>query len=103
LPLPEALASRLAKPATTVAAPFEAALRGLGAALVNSSLPPNLVGAEHAFASFEAEMVAIRRDGLTHELPAEIVERVFGLSFGLDQFCRNLAELAGRIRELQAP
>jgi hypothetical protein len=53
-----------------------------------------------ALAAFEAELAALRRDGVTRELPEEAVERIFGVAFGFEQIGRNLDELAGRVREL---
>jgi hypothetical protein len=37
---------------------------------------------------------------VTLDLPADAVERIFGIAFGIEQLGRNLDELAGRAREL---
>ena len=99
-PLPETVAARLAKPAASVAASLSAALDALGAALASRSLPPSLVPLEQALTYFGSELATLRRDGVTRDLPAEAVERVFGLLFGLDEIGRNIEELSARIREL---
>ena len=62
--------------------------------------PPDLAAVAQALASFEAELAALRRDGVTRALAEEAVQRLFGLAFGLEQIGRNLDELAGRTREL---
>lgn len=99
-PLAETVALRLALPAANVATALSAALVGLGAALVNRSPPPDLAPVAEALASFETELAALRRAGATLESPVDMVERVFGIAFGLEQFGRNLGELAGRVQEL---
>jgi uncharacterized membrane protein YccC len=99
-PLPETVATRLAEPVATIAAALSAAFTEIGGALASRSDPPDLAAATQALAGFEAELSALRRDGATRALPAEAVERIFGLAFGLEQIGRNLGELAGRVREL---
>src|SRR5581483_2745608 len=99
-PLPEAVAVRLAAPAAAVAAAMSAYLAGLGETLTGAELPaPNRL--DHAFAEFDAALVAIRRDGLARDLGVEDVERVFGLAFALEQTRRNLAEFAARAGEVR--
>src|SRR5581483_1847860 len=99
-PLPEAVAVRLAAPAAAVAAAMSAYLAGLGETLTGAELPaPDRL--DHAFAEFDAALVAIRRDGLARDLGVEDVERVFGLAFALEQIRRNLAEFAARAGEVR--
>ena len=52
-----------------------------------------------ALQQYDAAMQALRRDGVTRDLPGDDVERVFGLAFALEQIGRNLDELANRARE----
>jgi uncharacterized membrane protein YccC len=99
-PLTETAATRLAQPVATIAAALAAAFTQIGAALASRSDPPDLAAVAQALAGFEAELSALRRDGVTRALPEEAVERIFGLAFGFEQIGRNLAELAGRVREL---
>lgn len=98
--LPDAVAARLATPAAAIAAALSAALTDIGAALAGRAAPPDLGPVEQALAAFAAGIAALRRDGVTRDLPEETVERIFGLAFGFEQFGRNLAELAGRVQEL---
>ena len=55
------------------------------------------VADEETLRQFEAELAALRRDGVTRALPEEAVQRLFGLAFGFEQIGRNLGELAGRV------
>jgi uncharacterized membrane protein YccC len=99
-PPPETVAARLAQPVAGIAAALCAVLTGVGAALASRSAPPDLTAVAQALALFEAELVALRRDGVTRELAEEAVQRLFGLAFGFEQIGRNLDELAGRVREV---
>ena len=56
-----------------------------------------------AIAAYEVAVADVRRDGLTRDLTNDAVARVFALGFVLDQFRRNLADLAGRTTEVQRP
>jgi len=98
--LPETVATRMAQPVAAIAAALSAAFTAIGGALASRSDPPDLAPVAQALAGFETELAALRRDGVTRELPEEAVERIFGLAFGLEQIGRNLAELLGRVREL---
>jgi hypothetical protein len=55
---------------------------------------------EAAFDAYAGALAALRRDGLTRTLDDAEIERLFGLSFGLEQLRRNLAELSSRVAEL---
>jgi uncharacterized membrane protein YccC len=100
-PLPAPAATRLAQPAAAVATALAAAFTAIGEALARRSEPPDLASVSTARTTFEAELAAMRRDGVTRDLPEEGVERIFGLAFGFEQMCRNLDELAGRARDLR--
>jgi uncharacterized membrane protein YccC len=98
--LPETVAARLAQPVAAIVAALSAALNDIGTALASRSAPPDLTAVAQALASFEAELAALRHDGVTRDLPEEAVQRLFGLAFGFEQIGRNLNELAGRVGEL---
>lgn len=91
-PLPEALQARL-DPLTDVAAVIGEFLRANGAALLARRLPPRLDGVDSALDSYAAAIAAIRNDGVTRSLPAEVTERFFALSFALEQMRPNLHDL----------
>lgn len=100
-PLPAVVAERLGPPLAVFSAALSALLRGIGAALASRSAPPERIAAE--FGKIHQAIAALRRDGITRELSGEEVERVFGLSFALDQLDRNLDDLIGQAQELAGP
>jgi hypothetical protein len=100
-PLPAPVVERLGPPVTALAAGLSAYLGTIGAALATRSAPPAPVA--EGFDGFQQAMVAMRRDGITRGLSDEGVERVFGLSFALEQIRRNLDDLAGHTGDLALP
>lgn len=75
-----------------VLAAIAAALRGQGGA-------PDLAPARAARDAVSQAIAALRAEGLTRALPSEAVERLFALGFALDQFFRDLEDLAARAAE----
>lgn len=69
--LPETVAVRLARPVAAIAGALSAAFTGIGTALTSRSAPPCPAAVTRALAAFEAELAALRRDGVTRELPEE--------------------------------
>ena len=55
--------------------------------------PPSTGGLDAAFDRYDAEIAALRREGLARDLSADAVERLFALGFALDQLRRNFADL----------
>ena len=53
-------------------------------------------GVQAALAAYTAEVDAIRAAGLSRGLSTDTVERLFSLSFALDQLGENLTLLAGQ-------
>jgi uncharacterized membrane protein YccC len=99
--LAPAAAERLTGPAGEMAAALSQYLSGIGAALAAETLPPPTIAA--AFDTFQQAIADLRRDGITRALSGEEVERVFGLSFALDQIRSNLDDLAGHTSDLVKP
>jgi len=97
--LSESVRSRLAGPRAALAEALAAALDGIGTALATCAPPPSLAPVTAALEQYDAAMRALRRDGITRDLPDDDVERVFGLAFALEQIGRNLGDLADRARE----
>jgi hypothetical protein len=69
-------------------------LRASAAALSTRSAPPSLDALQAALDGYDAEFAAMRREGLTRDLPDDAVERVFVLAFALEQLRRNFNDLA---------
>ncbi len=64
------------------------------AAALPSGAAPDLAGVENAIAAFDAEIAAMRAEGLTRNLSGDVVERLFGLGFAFDQLRQDLRELS---------
>jgi uncharacterized membrane protein YccC len=102
-PLPAEVHRRLAGPWSDVAGAAAGLLRQIGRALPTRRAPESLDPVVEAIAAYEVAVADVRRDGLTRDLTNDAVARVFALGFVLDQFRRNLADLAGRTTEVQRP
>ncbi len=92
-PLPENLKTRLETPLRHVGAALADYLRASGAALRAARLPPSLGAVETALAAYDAELSALRRDGLTRSLSSDAAESFFALGFALEQMHNNLKDL----------
>jgi uncharacterized membrane protein YccC len=95
---PEGLRPRLSPVIAAAAASAVAFLETSGEALP-SGKPPSLAELDAALAGYEAEIAALRREGLTRDLSVDDVERLFGLGFALDQLRQDLKELVRWILE----
>jgi uncharacterized membrane protein YccC len=93
VPLPETFQAGLGPALARVSKAAADYLRANGAALVAHQRPAARDAVEAAFSDFAVEMVALRHQGLTPDLPLDAVERFFALGFALDQLRRNLNEL----------
>jgi uncharacterized membrane protein YccC len=93
VPLPEAFRARLGAPLAGVSETAPDYLRSSGAALVGRRNPPSLEPVEAALDGYAAELAALRREGLTRELPFDAVERIFVLSFTLEQLHQHFKDL----------
>jgi uncharacterized membrane protein YccC len=93
VPLPETFQARLGPHLAQITKTAADYIRQSGEALVSRRNPPLLAAAETALDDFATALGAVRRQGLTLDLPVDAVEHVFTLSFALDQLRRNLADL----------
>jgi len=98
-PLPGAFGTRLGPWLARVCETFAEYLRASAAALSTGQEPPPLDDVEAALDGYAAEIAALRRQGLTRELPDEAVERIFALGFALDQLHLHLRDLARCLTE----
>ncbi|HYM72772.1 MAG TPA: FUSC family protein [Stellaceae bacterium] len=97
--LPDPVQQRLAEPGAVLGAALGAGFAGIGEALLARVPPPDLDAVATARQQYDSAMRALRRDGVARALSDDDVERVFGLAFAVEQICRNLEELANRVRE----
>jgi uncharacterized membrane protein YccC len=91
--LPDEVVRRLSPSMQQIAAATGDFLRTAGAALRKLAPPPSLDAVDAAFKTYTEEFGAVRRDGLTRDMPGETVERLFALGFALDQVREHLADL----------
>jgi uncharacterized membrane protein YccC len=92
-PLPDAFQARLGPALARVSTTAADYLRANGAALVARQRPASRDTVEAAFSDYAAEMIALRCQDLTRDLPLDVVERVFALSFALAQLRHNFGDL----------
>lgn len=98
-PLPEALAQRLRQPLARVGKDASQFLRASASALKLRHHPPSLEAFGMSLKAYDAEVSALRNEGLTRALSSIEVERVFALGFALEQLYRNFGDLARCVRE----
>jgi uncharacterized membrane protein YccC len=93
VPLPPALQARLAAPLADVSGAIVGYLRSVAGALRTAGVPPAIAPVDDALESYAATVAALRGDGMTRDLPADVVESFFALGFSLEQMRQNLADL----------
>jgi len=98
-PLPESFRLRLRPSMSRIESTTVAWLHECGAALVARQAAPPLDRVEAALAAHDAEVAAMRGEGLTRDLPDEGAEQFFALGFVLQQAQGTLRELQARVTE----
>jgi uncharacterized membrane protein YccC len=93
VPLQPDLQARLAAPLADVSAAIVGYLRGAAEALRLAAMPPAIAPVDDALQSYAATVAALRGEGLTRGLPADVIERFFALGFSLEQMRQNLTDL----------
>ena len=98
-PLPGAFGTRLGPWLARVSDTVADYLHASAAALSTRQGPPPLDHVEAALDGYATEFAALRRQGLTRELPDDAVERIFAIGFALDQLHLHLRDLARCLAE----
>ena len=98
-PLPEDIIARLQSPLAQIGGAFTDYLRGSAAALRAGRQPLSLQAVESAVDAYAVEIAAVRSQGLTRHLPADVAERFFALSFALEQMHSNFQDLQRCVAE----
>jgi uncharacterized membrane protein YccC len=98
-PLPAPIAERLGPVIAATATAGSTSLRGLANAFAGRSVPPPLADFDAALRTYHGTITTLRTEGVLRTLPSEAVGRVFALGFGLEQFRKNLGDLADRATE----
>jgi hypothetical protein len=99
VPLPETLQARLGPSLARAAKTAVDYLRGSSAALIARRNPQPLDAVDVAFDGYEAEIAALRGEGLTRDLPVDALERLFALGFAIEQLRHDLRELEQCVSE----
>ena len=98
-PLPDPISTRLEPSLARVGVAFTTYLRAIGAVLQLGRSPPPLTDMELALDAYAAEVAAVRREGLTRNLPSDSAERFFALGFALEQMRDNFKDLQRWVAE----
>jgi len=101
-PLPETIGMRL-EPSLARAGAALADYLGASAAALRGRHPPLLTAVESALDAYAAETAALRREGLTQNLPGDAAERLYALGFAFEQMRNNLKDLERCVAEWAAP
>jgi hypothetical protein len=99
VPLPPDLQARLAAPLAGVSDAIVGYLRAAAEALRAAARPPVIAPVDDALQSYAATVAALRREGMTRGLPADVIERFFALGFSLEQMRQNLMDLERVVAE----
>ncbi len=102
VPLPPPLELRLGPWLTRIGRLMGYYLKACARALLARRRAPPLEALMAVLDGFSAEMLAVRREGLTRGLSANSVEHVFALGFALDQVRNHLVDLRRCVDELSA-
>jgi uncharacterized membrane protein YccC len=102
-PLAKSFAERLGPSLMHVSERTSEYLRESAKALVSRGSPPPLEPSEEALATYNSNVMVLRREGLTRALSTGEVEQLFALSFALEQVHGNLRDLERCVRECVHP
>ena len=97
-PWPDGVQAALAPPWSAYAEAAAAELCVLAAALPARHPPPDSSAPRTAMANFIAAIEKIRHEDSTRELPTDVVGRILGSAFGVEQLQRDLDDLVERTR-----
>jgi len=97
-PWPERVHAALAPPWSAYAKAAAAELSALAAALPSRYPPPDSSAPRTTMAEFIAAIETIRHEGITRALPTDVLGRILGSAFGVEQLQRDLNDLVERTR-----
>jgi uncharacterized membrane protein YccC len=93
MPLPTNVQARLARPLSDVSKAIVDYMRAAAASLRSGSGTVDIQAVDAALRAYAAEVAALRSEGLTRGVPADVAERFFALGFSLEQMRQNLNDL----------
>jgi hypothetical protein len=98
-PLPEAFRIRLRGQLASVSNTTRDYLQASSVALLGRRGPPSLDPVISALDGYAAKIAALRREGLTQDLPVDEIERIFVLGFALEQLHQHFKDLNRSVEE----
>ncbi len=101
-PLPEAIGMRLGPSLARTGAAL-ANYFGASAATLRGRPPRSLNAVDSALDAYAADTAALRREGLTQNLPGDAAERLYALGFAFEQMRNNLKDLERCVAEWAGP
>jgi hypothetical protein len=96
----EGLREHVAQPWARAMRTGAARLKSLGEALAQGRTPDRSPAMAGALSDYRAALDEVRRLELTRDLSTDVVWRLFGAGFALEQFRRNLDDLTERAQDL---
>ncbi len=100
--LPETIGMRL-EPSLARTGAALADYLGSSAAALRGRPPRSLNAVDSALDAYAAETAALRREGLTQNLPGDAAERLYALGFAFEQMRNNLKDLERCVAEWAGP
>jgi uncharacterized membrane protein YccC len=97
-PWPDRVHAALAPPWSAYAKAAAAELCALAAALPSRHPPPDSSAARTAMADFITAIEAIRQEGIMRTLPTDVLGRILGSTFAVEQLQRDLDDFVERTR-----
>jgi uncharacterized membrane protein YccC len=98
-PISEAMRARLRPRLAAVETTASGFMRACASALRARHRPPSLGPFEQALEAYDAEVEAMRHEGLTQALPGDAAERFFAVGFALEQMHQNFRDLVRVVDE----
>jgi hypothetical protein len=99
MPISDALRARLRPRLVAVETTASDFMRASAAALRARRGPPPIEPFERALETYDAEVEAVRREGLTRALPGDAAERFFAVGFAFEQMHQNFRDLVRVVDE----
>jgi uncharacterized membrane protein YccC len=98
-PISDAMRARLRLRLAAVETTASGFMRACASALRARHHPPSLGPFEQALEAYDAEVEAMRHEGLTRALPGDAAERFFAVGFALEQMHQNFRDLVRVVDE----
>ena len=99
-PWPATVEATLAGPVAAVTQTVTQFLIAMAVAIGRHAAPPPVIEEDGALADFSQAVAALRMSGAASAFAEDVIARLFGLTFALEQLRKDLGDLAERATEL---